>query len=63
MDLTYDNKTIEVPLYGKGGSNHGITKNSFLDDKSVSLSWGTKGVYFTLSILLNDFKLERYLWF
>ena len=60
LDLTYDNKTIEVPLYGKGGSNHGITKKIVLDDKSVSLSWGTKEFVLPFSILLNDFKLERY---
>ena len=60
LDLTYDNKTIEVPLYGKGGSNHGITKKIVLDNKNVSLSWGTKEFVLPFSILLNDFKLERY---
>lgn len=60
LDLIYDNKSIEIPLYGKGGSNQGITKKVNIANKEIELKWGAKEFVLPFSILLNDFKLERY---
>ncbi len=59
LDVIYDNKIIEVPLYGKG-TNSGITRKINIGNKEIALNWGTKELILPFSILLNDFKLERY---
>ena len=60
LDAVYDNKTIEIPLYGKGGSNQGIKKEINIGNKKIELSWGAKEFTLPFAILLNNFKLERY---
>ena len=60
LDLIYDNKTTEIPLYGKGGSSHGIPKKLTIQDKQIELTWGSKEFILPFAILLDDFKLERY---
>ena len=60
LDVIYDNKTIEIPLYGKGGSNQGIKKEINIANKKIELSWGSKEFILPFTILLNDFKLQRY---
>ena len=60
LDLIYDNKSIEIPLYGKGGSDQGITKKVNIANKEIELKWGAKEFVLPFFILLNDFKLERY---
>jgi cytochrome c-type biogenesis protein CcsB len=60
LDLIYDNKTTEIPLYGKGGSSHGISKKLTIQDKQIELTWGSKEFILPFAILLDDFKLERY---
>lgn len=60
LDLVYDNKTTEIPLYEKGGSNQGIAKKVVIQDKQLELTWGSKEFILPFSILLKDFKLERY---
>ena len=58
--LTYKGKKQEVALFGKGGGNEGYTKTVKLGDKLLKLSWGAKIIELPFSLLLNDFKLERY---
>lgn len=60
LDLVYDNKTTEIPLYGKGGANSGISQKLTVQNKQLELTWGSKEFILPFSILLNDFKLERY---
>jgi len=60
LDLTYKGNTQEVALYGKGGSSAGFVKNVKLDNETLSLSWGAKELELPFSILLNDFRLQRY---
>ncbi len=60
LDVTYNNNTIEVPLYGRGGSNKGISRNLIIANKNINFQWGTKEFTLPFSILLNDFKLDRY---
>lgn len=60
LDVIYDNKTTGIPLYGKGGSNQGIKKEIDVGNKKIELSWGSKEFILPFTILLNDFKLQRY---
>ena len=59
-NLNFKGKVQEVALFGKGGSKEGYTKTVKLDEKLLKLSWGAKIIELPFSLLLNDFKLERY---
>ncbi|PLY04360.1 MAG: cytochrome C biogenesis protein [Arcobacter sp.] len=59
-NLNFKGKVQEVALFGKGGANEGYTKSIKIDDKLLKLSWGAKIIELPFSLLLNDFKLERY---
>jgi len=59
-NLNYKGKIQEVALFGKGGSSEGYTKTIKLEDKELKLSWGAKIIELPFSLLLNDFKLQRY---
>ncbi|RBQ29131.1 cytochrome c biogenesis protein CcsA [Aliarcobacter vitoriensis] len=60
VDLEYDNKTSQIPLYKKANSSLGATQTLLIEDKKIELQWGAKEIILPFSILLNDFVLERY---
>ncbi|WP_152057415.1 cytochrome c biogenesis protein [Aliarcobacter butzleri] len=60
VDLKYDNKTSQIPLYKKTDSSLGATQTLFIEDKKIELQWGAKEIVLPFSILLNDFVLQRY---
>lgn len=59
-NLEYKGKIEKVALFGKGGGNEGYSKTIKLEDKLLKMSWGAKIIELPFSLLLNDFKLERY---
>lgn len=55
LDVIYDNKKIEVPIFGKNS-----LKRISLDGKEIEFLFGAKELKLPFYILLNDFKLKRY---
>ncbi|WP_418185012.1 cytochrome c biogenesis protein CcsA [Aliarcobacter vitoriensis] len=60
VDLKFDDKISQIPLYKKSNSSNGIPQILILEDKKIELQWGAKEITLPFSILLNDFVLERY---
>ena len=59
LDLEYKGKKQEVSLFGKTGFI-GFKRNIDLDGEKLSFQWGTKKLELPFSIMLNDFRLNRY---
>ena len=60
VDLKYDNKTSQIPLYKKADSSLGATQTLFIEDKKIELQWGAKEIVLPFSILLNpDYAIEK----
>jgi len=60
VDLEFEDKVWQIPLYKKSNSSNGIAQTLSIEDKKVEILWGAKEITLPFSILLNDFALERY---
>ncbi|RBQ32518.1 cytochrome C biogenesis protein [Arcobacter sp. FW59] len=60
VDLKFDDKISQIPLYKKSNSSNGIPQILILEDKKIEILWGAKEIKLPFSILLNDFVLQRY---
>jgi len=60
VDLEFEDKVWQIPLYKKSNSSNGVPQTLSIEDKKVEILWGAKEITLPFSILLNDFVLERY---
>lgn len=60
VDVTYDNKTEEIALFGKGKQFKGYTNEFNINNTNISLEWGSKIITLPFSLHLKDFVLEKY---
>ncbi|MFV7789701.1 cytochrome c biogenesis protein CcsA [Aliarcobacter lanthieri] len=60
IDLEFDNKISQIPLYKKSNSSNGVPQVLNIENKKIEILWGAKEIILPFSILLNDFVLERY---
>ncbi len=60
VDLSYDEKTKELVLYGFGKGTQGRKISTTISGVKFDLEWGAKLLELPFSIKLNDFQLERY---
>ena len=60
INATYDGKTKQISLFGKGGTFIGYKRSINFDDINITMSWGAINMTLPFYLKLEKFELERY---